>query len=290
MTFHHGDQSMQGLLAQRYLLMGEIGRGAHAVVLRASDTKLNRAVAVKMFALDGNPAALPRFHTELHTMACLNHPDLLHLYDGGIDLDDSLHQYGYLVYELLPTTLAQRVRGSTLNWSQTADIGFALASGLAYLHRNGFVHRDVKPANVLLDNPLREADQHGVRLADFGIAARLGPTGELDIGSIGPLNVEPAGTVPYFSPEQVTGEPLTTASDVYALGLLLIECLTGAPVYPDGGDLSETALERLRRRPEVPPRIRSRISKPAQPLFTAMCNRDPRSRPSAAEIAVGLRG
>jgi len=147
----------------------------------------------------------------------------------------------------------------------------ALAAALAHVHEGGFVHRDVKPANILLD--------HGSepRLADFGIARALDGTVATATGAV-------AGTAAYLAPEQVRGETVGPAADVYALGLVLIEARTGRREYP--GAMVESATARLYRRPVVPPRLPRDLAA----LLYAMTDPDPAARPSAADVAATLQG
>jgi serine/threonine protein kinase len=152
---------------------------------------------------------------------------------------------------------------------QVAEIGARLADALAYVHGEGLIHRDVKPANVLLGHDGR------VRLTDFGIA-RL-----VDAAKVTATGLT-VGTASYLSPEQVTAEPVGTAADVYSLGLVLLECLTGKREYP--GSAVEVALARLSRPPHVPPDLAD--GWPG--LLTAMTDRDPAQRPICAEVAEDL--
>ena len=148
-------------------------------------------------------------------------------------------------------------------------LGAALAAALAHVHARGFVHRDVKPANILLDHG-REP-----RLADFGIARALDGTVATATGAV-------AGTAAYLAPEQVRGETVGPAADVYALGLVLIEARTGRREYP--GAMVESATARLYRRPVVP----SGLPRGLAALLAAMTDPDPAARPSAAAVAAAL--
>ena len=227
-----------------------------AEVLRARDTLLGRDVAVKVFRDDLDR---DRARAEMQTLAGLDHPRLVQVHDAGT---------GYLVMELVDgPNLAARC--GSLSPDEVASIGADVADGLAYVHARGVVHRDVKPANVLLSPT-------GAKLADFGIARIVDSARQTGTG----LTV---GTAPYLAPEQVTGQPVGPPADVYALGLVLLECLTGRREY-DGGAV-ECALARLHRQPEVPV-----LPGPWSPLLRAMTARNPADRPTAAEVAATLRG
>lgn len=220
------------LLANRYLLQGLLARGGMADVYRGRDSLLGRDVAIKLLRGDGYDEHF-RYEAEVRTLAGLNHPGLVALYDAGSDGGVS-----FFVMELVEgSTLAAYLRGRRLSPARTATVGLPLAEALDHVHGRGVVHRDLKPANVLLG-----ADDR-VRLADFGIArlvdgARLTATG---------LAV---GTAAYLAPEQVTGAPVGPPADIYVLGLVLLECLTGSREYE--GTSVESALARLHRAPVDP--------------------------------------
>jgi len=273
----------------RYTLGDLIGRGGAADVFRARDELLGRDVAIKMFNAAGSAAAegaVPgdpadpaekigdieegqeaRHRREVLTLAGLSHPGLVTVYDVG-DEDGR----AYFVMQLIEgDTLAQRVRAGPLPVVDVVALGAALADALAYVHRRGVVHRDVKPGNVLLD---AEGRAH---LSDFGIAAVHDAAPVTAAGMV-------IGTASYLSPEQVRGEPIDGAVDIYALGLVLIECLTGRREYP--GNALEAAVARLHRRPGVPPGLPPGL----EALLTAMTADDAADRPTAEEVVAALRG
>jgi serine/threonine protein kinase len=243
-------------MLDRYELGEVIGVGGMARVHRARDTQLDRDVAVKVFRTDLDDEAQSRAQQEMQTLASLSHPGLVTVHDAGP---------GYLAMEL--------VEGPTLAAARSVDlvrVGAEVADALAYVHSQGVVHRDVKPANILLSDG-------GAKLTDFGIARVLDGARHTSTG----LTV---GTAPFLAPEQVTGDPVTPATDVYALGLVLLECLTGRREY-DGSPV-EAALARLTRRPDVP----DTLPDPWPGLLRAMTARMPSMRPTAAEVAFVLRG
>ncbi len=177
----------------------------------------------------------------------------------------------YLVTELVDgPTLSQLIKNATLTEQQVARVGAALGNALAYIHERGIVHRDIKPANILMAGTA-EADI-APKLADFGIAVTVGST-RLTMDGL------TLGTANYLSPEQVCGEAVTPASDVYSLGLVLMEAVTGALAFPGNG--LEAALARLNRAPDV-----SQIeNRGLRAVLKAMTARDPRLRPSAWHAA-----
>jgi serine/threonine protein kinase len=249
-------------LAGRYRLHSLIARGGMADVHRATDVRLEREVAVKILRDHGEAA---RFDGEIATLAALDHPHLVRLLDAGTDASHGR----FLVLELREEpTLAARLATGPLSLDQTARVASDVAEALAYVHARGIVHRDVKPANVFVDD-----DFHAV-LADFGVAKVGGATLTATGTTI--------GTAAYLAPEQVEGRVPTSAVDVYALGLVMIECLTGTRAF--GGTPGEAAVARLVREPRIPDDL------PAgwQALLTAMTARDPSSRPAAAAVLARL--
>ena len=182
-----------------------------------------------------------RNRREVLTLAALSHPGLVTVYDVGDD-----HGRAYFVMQLIEgDTLAQRIRRGPLPLGDVIALGAALADALAYVHRRGVVHRDVKPGNVLLDADGR------AHLSDFGIAAVRDAAPVTAAGMV-------IGTASYLSPEQVRGESVDPAVDIYALGLVLIECITGRREYP--GNALEAAVARLHRRPWSRPGCPSRCA------------------------------
>ncbi len=258
-----------GVVDDRYALEGLVGRGGMADVYRATDNVLEREVAVKVLRdRSSSTADRDRFREEAQMLAALDHPNLVTVLDAGVSDD-----VPYLVMDLIDgKSLAPFCRGKSIPGHRVAHIGADLAAVLAYVHSRGIVHRDVKPSNILIGR------DGIVRLADFGIARLLGDTsGHTGTGAT-------IGTAAYIAPEQVRGEPVTPASDVYSLGLVLLEALTGRRAYT-GGPM-EAALARLDASPLIPSSL-----PPGWPaLLTRMTDMDPERRPSAEEIVPVLRG
>ncbi len=256
------------VLGNRYRLVAALGSGASAHVFLAEDMVLQRRVAVKVLqpALARDEAFLRRFRAEARSVAALNHPHVLRVFDWGEGEDGP-----YLVLEYLEggSLFDMLARGQRLSPGQAARVGAQASDGLAYAHARGIVHRDVKPANVLFDEDGR------VRMADFGVARALSLSSSTDPGTM-------LGTARYASPEQAQGMPLDGRSDVYSLGLVLYEAVTGAVPFT-----RETAHATLQAR------IGERVpGNPAlgllAPVLGAACAPEEADRPDAAQLAERL--
>ncbi len=206
--------SIGRVLGKRYRLLSALGTGASAHVFLAEDVSLQRHVAVKVLqpGLATDEAFLKRFRAEARSVASLNHPHVLRVFDWGEDQDGPYLVLEYLGGGSLRDLLDRDIR---LSLPQAAQLGTEVAQGLAYAHVRGLVHRDIKPANLLFDEEGR------VRVADFGVARALAEAAW----------TEPAGamvgTARYISPEAAEGKPVDGRADVYSLALVLYEAVTG---------------------------------------------------------------
>jgi eukaryotic-like serine/threonine-protein kinase len=266
------------LLRGRYRLHDMIGTGGMAAVYRARDELLGRDVAVKVFrtaAVDQKD--IDRQEGEIKLLARLNHPSLVTVIDAGAHVGDPAHPQLFLVMELVQgDDLQQRLARSTLPSRQVAQLGSDLAEGLEYLEHSGVVHRDIKPANILLAEYRPDDTRPRAKLTDFGIAKLVGSEPVTEDGVT-------TGTAAYLSPEQAQGQELSPSSDVYSLGLVLLECLTGERAFP--GDPVPSAVARLLGDPVIP----EDLSTEWRQLLTAMTARDPANRPPLREIILVLR-
>jgi serine/threonine protein kinase len=251
----------------RYRLDRLVGRGGTAEVWQATDTQLSRTVALKLVTAPHDESAA-RAADEARTLAQLSHPALVQVYDAGTDSSDR----PWVVMEYVDgQTLADAMRRGPLAVGRIAEIGAAVADALDHVHARGMVHRDVKPANVLLG-----ADG-AVKLTDFGIARLVDAAKVTGKGLM-------VGTASYLAPEQVAGEHVGPPVDIYALGLVLLEALTGTREY-DGPPV-EAAMARLHRDPVLP----ATLPEGWAGLIAAVTARDPADRPTARQAGRALRG
>ncbi|NED14488.1 serine/threonine-protein kinase, partial [Streptomyces sp. SID9124] len=253
------------VLSGRYRLDEPLGSGGAADVYRGLDLRMRRPVAVKVFRPDACVDAEESWRGEATILARLHHPGLVTAFDAG-------HHDGraFLVMQLIEgTTLKDHIAEGPLTPEATAALGAGLAQALAHAHEAGIVHRDVKPSNILLDAARRPY------LVDFGISRPLDATTRTATDTL-------VGTAAYLAPEQVLGHPVGRPADIYALGLVLLECLTGRLEY--GGGPVEAAIARLHRRPDLP----AEAPEPFRALLARMTDRDDHARPTASDCALAL--
>jgi serine/threonine protein kinase/tetratricopeptide (TPR) repeat protein len=224
-----------------YEILAPIGAGGMGEVYRARDSRLNREVAIKVLPehLAKDPDALARFQREAMAVAALAHPNILVLYDVG-----SEREIQYAVTELLEgETLRERLSRGPLAWRKVAELGSAIAEGLAAAHSKGIVHQDVKPANIFLTSDGR------VKILDFGLAQiRNAPSQSEDTATVTEAGPVVMGTIGYMSPEQVRGEKVQAASDIFSLGCVLYEMVTGRRAF-SGKSATDTLAAILKDEP-----------------------------------------
>ncbi|MFI7547890.1 serine/threonine-protein kinase [Actinoplanes sp. NPDC049599] len=263
-------------LAGRYRVEQAVGHGGSAVVHSGYDRTLKRRVAIKLFTPyrpDGGAPSLDVLR-EARAAAALSHPNVARVYDYG-EADDAGQRLPYLVMEFLEgDTLADRLAATgALDWPRAAEVCADVAAALAAAHARDLVHRDVKPRNVMLTPA-------GVKVLDFGIAALAGQDSFDTHGRLW-------GTPAHLAPEQLRGEPTYPAADVYALGLLLFECLTGTRAWP-GATVGEILAGRYQQRAPRLPGITG-LPREIIRLYEACVADDPARRPAAADVAGTLR-
>jgi serine/threonine protein kinase len=260
------------LLGDRYRVIERLGAGGMATVYLAEDERLGRKVAVKRLHTDSPEDTAERFRREARIGASLNHPKVVTIYDAVTDEENVLIVMEYVEGE----TLADAMRGGAMEPDRLLLLLADIADALDYAHSNGIVHRDVKPANVLVDT------NGGAKLADLGIATALEGTRMTMSGTV-------LGTAAYMSPEQLDGRDIVAASDVYSLATVAWEALAGRKAY-EGRTPLEIAGQKLREpvpdlrdaRPDAPAGV-------AEVLARGMAT-DPADRPaSATELVDDLK-
>ncbi|MGI8994480.1 MAG: protein kinase domain-containing protein [Nocardioidaceae bacterium] len=267
---------MTELSRGRYVLIEPIAAGGMGEVWRARDTALNRGVAVKLLraSLADDAAFRSRFATEAQNAAALHDPRIATVFDYGDDIDPATGRHStYLVMELVAGVPLSDLLTAPMAPSSAAHLVAQVADGLAVAHAAGIVHRDVKPANFLVTRDGR------VKITDFGIARARGAASVTDTGTI-------MGTPHYVAPEIAEGREATSASDIYSLGVVLYECLSG--VLPFTGDTPvAVVMAHLRADPApLPPSVQA----PLRSLVEAAMSKDPARRPpSAGAFADALR-
>ncbi|MFG2994532.1 protein kinase [Streptomyces sp. NPDC048257] len=249
------------VLSGRYRLQGPIGSGGTADVFRGVDEVLGREVAVKVFRAGTDTVTADRFCDEARTLARLSHPALVTVYDAG------RHGQGaFMVTELIHgVTLRTRMDAGPLGPVQVMQIGADISSALDHVHARGVIHHDVKPSNILL------GEEGAPHLADFGLSRTVH-----DHSHSAPDTL--VGTLAYMAPEQFLGQGASTASDIYALGVTLLEALTGRREYE--GTPMEIGTAHLLRRPHIPDGLPEGLAR----LLEKMTDQAPTARPDAAAV------
>jgi serine/threonine-protein kinase len=269
------DQGPQ-VFNDRYEVLRRIARGGMADVYLARDLLLDRPVALKVlfreFATD--PSFVQRFRREATAAANLSHPNIVGVYDSG----EANGTYFIVMEYIEGRSLAQIIRDDgPLSPDRAADITTDVAAALGFAHRNGVVHRDVKPGNVLI-SPIGQ-----VKVADFGIARAVSTQENLtQTGTV-------MGTATYFSPEQARGEPVDPRSDVYSLGVVLYEMLTGAPPF-SGENPVAVAYKHVQETPVPPRQVDPALPASLEAVTLKALAKNPANRyASADDLAADLR-
>jgi len=261
--------SQETLLNGRYRLVAQQGSGGMAVIYKATDLALSRTVAVKILrpSLTNDPEFLKRFRQEARNVANLSHPNIVTVHDVG--QDGNTH---YIVMEYIDGEDLKRLirAGAPFSIDRSLSIIIKICAGVGYAHRAGLVHADVKPQNVLV------TESDNVKVTDFGIAQALSATQPLERQRV------VWGSPHYFSPEQAQGEPPTPASDVYAIGIVLFEMLTGRLPFV-GTDQQELAMAHIRETPPNPSDFNPNVPVHLDRILQKVLSKEPASRYRTAD-------
>jgi serine/threonine protein kinase len=270
-----------GTLSGRYQTSERLGSGGMSNVYKATDLILERTVAVKILAehLSDDERFVARFRREALAVARLIHPNIVQVYDTGVD--EGRH---YIVMEYVEGRSGAQIlqRQGPVGPETAAEIGVQACAGLDYAHRRGIIHRDVKPGNLMVfGGPVGGGAEMTVKLTDFGIARAIEQTRITQVGSV-------VGTAAYLAPEQVRGEEATPATDVYALGVVLYQFLTGRLPY-EGSSLAELAVRQQNETPLPPSTYSEEVPETLGGAVLRALEGDPGRRyGSADELAQGL--
>jgi protein kinase-like protein len=279
------------LIADRYRIEAELGRGGMGVVLRAHDTRLNRTVAVKMVPADAaqSEPLRQRLASEARIASALNHPGIATVYDF-IEQDEA----AFIIYEFVPgRTLRRHLESERFNFRETIDAALQLTEALTAAHDNGITHRDLKPENIMVTPDSRGACR--MKILDFGLAKQLQQPCHIEAAALTQTMPDQTalgfglGTIAYMAPEQLEGERADARTDIYALGLVLYEMATG--VHPfRGATLAATIANALATTAPPPSRHNSTLPAEFDHAVLKCLRKNPADRfQSSREIFIDLR-
>jgi signal transduction histidine kinase len=256
----------EGLRLGKYQIAGELARGGRGVVYKAVDLTIQRFVALKMIPASGTAGqvALERFRREAEAIAGLQHPNCVQLYEIG---EHEGTRYLALEY-CAGGSLADKINGTPWPPKKAAQLVEALADGMEAAHRKGIIHRDLKPGNILLLEDGRP------KIGDFGLAHKLDDVSHGLPGAI-------MGTPSYMAPEQAGGKPVGPAADIYALGAVLYELLTGRPPFMAASP-SDVMRQVLNAEPVLPTELNASVSRDLEAICLKCLRKDPRQRYGSA--------
>ncbi|UOY00539.1 Stk1 family PASTA domain-containing Ser/Thr kinase [Blastococcus sp. PRF04-17] len=266
--------TMPQVLGERYEIGGVLGRGGMAEVHRGRDLRLGREVAVKVLRQDlaRDPSFQVRFRREAQASASLNHPAIVAVYDTGEDRTTT-GATPYIVMEYVEGETLRDVlrREGRLEPQRAMSLAADICGALDFSHRNGIVHRDVKPGNVMI------TPQGTVKVMDFGIARAVSDSAATMTSTAAVI-----GTAQYLSPEQARGESVDARSDVYSMGCLLYELVTGAPPFTGDSPVS-VAYQHVREDPRLPSSINPQIPPELDAILLKAMSKNPANRYQSAQ-------
>jgi eukaryotic-like serine/threonine-protein kinase len=263
------------IIAQRYQILDTIGKGGMAIVYRAIDTRTGHSVAIKVLRPEFNQDEefLNRFQREAEAASKVSHHNIVNLLDVGMDGDSRYLVMEYVQGKTLKEVIRQKGK---LPYTTAAQIAIRILSALQHTHKNGIIHRDIKPQNILV-----QSEGH-IKVADFGIA-RMANSSTLTKGE------SVMGSVHYFSPEQAAGENVAETSDIYSVGVVMYEMLTGQVPF-DGDSPVAVAMQHLHNMPRPISELSPDVPAAVAHVVTVAMEKEPRYRyQSALEMATDLK-
>src|SRR5579872_3185908 len=261
------------VLANRYRIVNKIGSGGMAEVYRGMDHVLERDVAVKVLT-ERSDEVCRRFLLEAQSMARLNHPNIVAVYDVGVDRDMS-----YIILEYVRGTTMREADRTKISFDEAINITIQLLEALQYAHGQGIIHRDIKPGNIMLTG------DGSLKVMDFGLARRMSDVSNLTQSG------EIVGTIAYLPPERFLGKSGDRTSDLYSVGVLLYELLCGTLPFPlESGDLVAVMYAHVNDRPKPPRHVNPAIPPSLERIVMRLLDKDPAHRyADAASLIVDLR-